>query len=227
MLKAEISKNIAINKLNADDEVNTDLATDKLDLGGQNLKDLAFLPKMIPEYTNLETIDLSNSDMRIENNVKQLCAMIDGNNTLQHLILQKCHINGNTLNLIADALCRDSNSNLKTVDIRENPIQDPQYKVLLGLMQANERLDSIEYTLNDQDNLHAVEQFKGLLKEGNDLKEATTRMKKCTTSTTTTRHRYGRRSASQSGAGRASFMTSTRRSVSSMTRKRSTESRMR
>lgn len=177
MLKAEISKNIAINKLNADDEVNTDLATDKLDLGGQNLKDLAFLPKMIPEYTNLETIDLSNSDMRIENNVKQLCAMIDGNNTLQHLILQKCHINGNTLNLIADALCRDSNSNLKTVDIRENPIQDPQYKVLLGLMQANERLDSIEYTLNDQDNLHAVEQFKGLLKEGNDLKEATTRMK--------------------------------------------------
>jgi len=69
--------------------------------------------------------------------------MIDGNDTLHHLVLQRCHINGNTLNLIADALTRDGNSNLKSVDIRENPIQDPQYKVLLGVMQANEGLDLI------------------------------------------------------------------------------------
>ena len=80
--------------------------------------------------------------------------MIDGNNTLKNLVLQRCHINGNTLNLIADALTRDSNSNLKSVDIRDNPIQDPQYKVLLGLMQANERLDLIQYTLNEPENLH-------------------------------------------------------------------------
>jgi len=35
-----------------------------LDLAGKNLSDLSFLPKMMKDFTKLETLDLSNSDLR-------------------------------------------------------------------------------------------------------------------------------------------------------------------
>lgn len=92
--------------------------------------------------------------------VKQLCDMIAENDTLQHLVLQNCNINGNTLNVIADALTRNSKQNMKSIDIRNNPILDPQYKVLLSLTMNNTSLKSVEYTLYDEANIHAVEVFK-------------------------------------------------------------------
>ena len=49
---------------------------------------------------------------------------------------------------------------MKSIDIRNNPILDPQYKVLLSLTMNNMSLKSIEYTLYDEANIHAVEVFK-------------------------------------------------------------------
>ena len=77
---------------------------------------------MIKEYDSLQTIDLSNSDLRITDSVKQLCDMIDDNTTILNLVLQHCNINGKTLNIIADALTKTKNQNLKVLDITNNPI---------------------------------------------------------------------------------------------------------
>ena len=63
--------------------------------------------------------------------------MIDDNQTIERLLLKNCYINGNTLNIIADALACSANSNLLYLDIRNNPIQDPQYKVLYSLLNCN------------------------------------------------------------------------------------------
>ena len=51
--------------------------------------------------------------------------MIDENDTIQTLTLRHCNIHANTLGIIADALTEAKNSNLKYLDIRDNPIQDP------------------------------------------------------------------------------------------------------
>ena len=126
-----------------------DTQAKELDLGGQNLKDLRFLPKMIQEFKVLEILDLSNSDMRIKESVVQLCKMIDENETIKTLVLRHCNINGKALSTIADALTKTENKNLQNLDIRDNPIQDPQYKVLFGLLQNNDSLLEIEYTLYD------------------------------------------------------------------------------
>ena len=126
-----------------------DTQAKELDLGGQNLKDLRFLPKMIQEFKVLEILDLSNSDMRIKESVEQLCKMIDENETIKTLVLRHCNINGKALSTIADALTKTENKNLQNLDIRDNPIQDPQYKVLFGLLQNNDSLLEIEYTLYD------------------------------------------------------------------------------
>ena len=102
-----------------------DTQAKELDLGGQNLKDLRFLPKMIQEFKVLEILDLSNSDMRIKESVEQLCKMIDENETIKTLVLRHCNINGKALSTIADALTKTENKNLQNLDIRDNPIQDP------------------------------------------------------------------------------------------------------
>ena len=60
--------------------------------------------------------------------------MIEENNTISKLVLQDCKINGKALAVIAGALTSQSNRNLKVLDIQHNPIQDPQYKVLFGLL---------------------------------------------------------------------------------------------
>ncbi len=60
--------------------------------------------------------------------------MIDENETLKELILRRCMLNGRALSILADALTKTTNKNLKTLDITENPIQDEQYKVLFGLL---------------------------------------------------------------------------------------------
>lgn len=79
--------------------------------------------------------------------------MIDENQTIQRLILQNCNINAKTLNMIADALTQIKNSNLLLLNIRKNPIQDPQYKVLYGLLMCNQSIEEILYTLYEEENL--------------------------------------------------------------------------
>lgn len=71
--KDEIKKNVAIYKLGQSMAVNLNLFGDTLDLAKEKLKDLHFLPKMIQEFNNLGTLDLSNSDLRQAQSVKQLC----------------------------------------------------------------------------------------------------------------------------------------------------------
>ena len=102
------------------------------------------------EFTNLQELDLSNSDLRSSSAIDQLCNVIDNNKTIQKLVLQYCNINAKTLNIIADSLTRDGKSHLLILDIRNNPIQDPQYKVLYGLLMNNESLLRIYYTLLEE-----------------------------------------------------------------------------
>ena len=61
------------------------------------------------------------------------------------------------------------NSNLKTLDIRNNPIQDGQYKTLFGLLQNNKSIQTIEYTLYDEENIKRLEKFKFYQDEGLDF----------------------------------------------------------
>ena len=147
MLKNEIEKNKAIYEVNKALSNNYDTSGKELNLAGQNLRDLRFLPKMIREFNNLETLDLSNSDLRKKESVHQLCQMIDENDSIKHLVLRHCNINGNTLTEIADSLTKTKNENLTKLDIRDNPIQDEQYKVLFGMLQNNKTLLNVEYTL--------------------------------------------------------------------------------
>lgn len=86
--------------------------------------------------------------------------MIDDNNTITNLILRNCNINGNTLNKIAEALTKDNNKNLIMLDITDNPIQDPQLKVLFGLLQNNGTLLEVKYTLYDEANNKSLVKFK-------------------------------------------------------------------
>ena len=99
-----------------------DVNSKKLDLTSAHLKNLRFLPKMIKEFKNLQTLDLSKADLRTKDSVQHVCRMIDENDTLEGLVLQDCNINGNTLSVIADALTKKNNRNLKTLDLRKNPI---------------------------------------------------------------------------------------------------------
>jgi uncharacterized protein YjbI with pentapeptide repeats len=123
-IEEEIEKNRAIYDVNKAMTKGYDANSKKLDLGGQSLKNLRFLPKMIKEFKNLEALDLSKADLRSKDAVSHVCKMIDENDTLESLILQECNINGNTLSKIADALTKKNNRNLTTLDIRKNPIQD-------------------------------------------------------------------------------------------------------
>ena len=112
--------------------------------------------------------------MRTKDAILHVCRMIDENDTLESLILQDCNINGNTLSSIADALTKKNNRNLKFLDIRKNPIQDTQLKVLFGLMQNNKDILEIKYDLYDEQNLKKVEKFKAMKEEGENLMWITT-----------------------------------------------------
>lgn len=67
-LEAEISKNKAIFDMQTK---GITAATDskQLSLADRNLKDLNFLPKMLADFSCLETLDLSNSDLRSKESI--------------------------------------------------------------------------------------------------------------------------------------------------------------
>ena len=68
MLQKEIAKNKAIYDLSQGDKLDTDAKA--LNLADRNLNDLSFLPKMIADFTKLEVLDLSNSDLRSKDSVR-------------------------------------------------------------------------------------------------------------------------------------------------------------
>ena len=128
---------------------------------------------MIKEFTNLETLDLSKADLRTNESVQHICQMIDENDTLESIVLQECNINGNTLSKIADALTKKNNRNLTMLDIRKNPIQDQQLKVLFGLLQNNRSILDIKYSLYEEENMKKYEKFYSMQNEGADLLQIT------------------------------------------------------
>ena len=89
-----------------------------------HLKDVSFLPKMIADFSSLEVLDLSSSDLRSKDSINQVCIMIDENETLRELKLTSCKLNARGLSILADALTKLANKNLKILDIRDNPIED-------------------------------------------------------------------------------------------------------
>lgn len=117
-------------------------------------------------FTNLQEVDLSYSDFRQKTQVMDFCNLIEKNKTMQKLVLQYCNINARTLNLIAQTITNAGNQNLIFLDIRNNPIQDPQYKVLYGLLMNNSSILRIEYTLMEEKNLEMIEEFKSLQEQG-------------------------------------------------------------
>ena len=66
----------------------------------------------------------------------------------------------------AGTITNAGNQNLIFLDIRNNPIQDPQYKVLYGLLMNNSSILRIEYTLMEEKNLEMIEEFKSLQEQG-------------------------------------------------------------
>lgn len=113
----------------------------KLDVNSQYLKlkkvgeDFSFLPKMISEFKCLQILDMSGSDLSQKAAVDQVCLMIDENQTINEIRLRDCKLNGASLTKLAGALCTTNNTNLTRLDFSENRfIQDPQLKVLFGLL---------------------------------------------------------------------------------------------
>ena len=158
MLQNEILKNKQI--MNLAKSTYFDKDSKKLSLADQNLTDLSFLPKMISDFTKLEILDLSNSDLRSKTAVKQLCQMVDENGSLKTLKVRNCKINASTLTILAGALTKACNENLRCLDISDNPIQDSQYKMLFGLLQNNQSLTVLEYTLYDDENRKNLKKFR-------------------------------------------------------------------
>jgi hypothetical protein len=93
--------------------------------------------------------------------------MIDENNSLETLILKNCKLKVNGLLLLADVLTKITSPPITHLDISENyTIQDPQYKVLLGLLNHNKTLLHIEYTLVDEENIEKRKKFTELQEQG-------------------------------------------------------------
>lgn len=67
--------------------------------------------------------------------------------------------------MIGAALSNPNNQNLRYLDISDNPIEDPQYKVLFGILHHNQALLSVEYTLYDEENHKWMQMYKQLQKE--------------------------------------------------------------
>jgi len=92
--------------------------------------------------------------------------MLDENGSIKTLNLSNCRINASNLTLIAGALTKPNNQLLITLDIRDNPIEDPQYKVLFGLLQNNKSLIHLNYTLYDEHNIHHLEGYRKMYADG-------------------------------------------------------------
>ena len=164
-LKDELDKNQAINEVK--EALAYDTNAKELDLKNVDMKDMAFLPKMIQQFNCLETLDLSNSNLQSKSSVQQVCQMIDENDTIKNLILRNCKLTGNNLLLLAGALTQSNNEHLIKLDIRENlSIQDAQYKVLFGLLQQNTFILEIQYDLVNEENLESLKLFRELHEQG-------------------------------------------------------------
>ena len=82
---------------------------DSKNLQLHNLTDVSFLPKMIADFSSLEKLDLTDSDLRSSESVLSLCQMIDDNDSINSLILRKCKINARALNTLSDSLRKSKN----------------------------------------------------------------------------------------------------------------------
>ena len=101
--------------------------------------------------------------------------MIDENSTIKELRLRDCKINAKTLTELAGVLTKTQNQHLIHLDIRDNPIQDEQYKLLFGLLQNNHTILNIEYTLYDEENIKKYNEFREFEKQelsAHDIAEA-------------------------------------------------------
>ena len=67
MLEKEIAKNKAIYDLSQQPDF--DVNSKQFSLANKNLTDLSFLPKMMSDFTKLEVLDLSSSDLRSKDSV--------------------------------------------------------------------------------------------------------------------------------------------------------------
>ena len=160
MLQREIAKNKTIYDLSQNTNIDTD--SKHLNLADRGLTDLSFLPKLIQDFSKLEVLDLSNSDLRSKDSIQQLCVMLDENSTIKELKLRDCKINAKTLTAISGALTKSCNEHLIRLDIRDNPIQDEQYKILFGLLQSNHTILNVDYTLYVEENINSLKKFREL-----------------------------------------------------------------
>ena len=67
MLEKEIAKNKAIYDISQQPDF--DVNSKQFSLANKNLTDLSFLPKMMSDFTKLEVLDLSSSDLRSKDSV--------------------------------------------------------------------------------------------------------------------------------------------------------------
>ena len=86
--------------------------------------------------------------------------MLDDNQAIETLVLRNCRINTKGLNLICNYLARNQKQHLLVLDIRDNPIPDPQYKMLFSLLQNNQTLIDIKYSLVDEENSEKLKVFR-------------------------------------------------------------------
>jgi Ran GTPase-activating protein (RanGAP) involved in mRNA processing and transport len=127
-----------------------------LSLSNKNLQDFSMLPKMCQDFSALKSLDLSNNNLHSVDSLHQVSNMLDQNQTIETLVLRNCKINTKGLNTLCNNLASLQNPNLLHLDIRDNPIPDPQFKMLFSLLQNNSSLIDIEYTLNDHENMEKL-----------------------------------------------------------------------
>ena len=136
-----------------------------LHLQDKDIQDFSILPKIVQDFSQLKILDLSNNNLRSADQCDQVFQMLDDNHTIEKLVISNCKINNKGLNAICNHLASTQHKTLLELDIRDNPIPDPQFKMLFSLLQNNDYLVEIKYTLNDEDNIKKLETFKHHVEE--------------------------------------------------------------
>jgi len=117
------------------------------------------LPKIVKDFSNLQLLDLSNNDFRVPSSLDNLEIMIHETKTVKHLVLSNCKISAKGLNIICSFLSSEEAFHIRSIDIQNNPIPDPQLKILFSLLQRNKQLLEVKYTLTDHENIQHLARY--------------------------------------------------------------------
>ena len=138
-----------------------------LTLRSQKINNLIFLQKFLHQnmdLSRLKVVDLGDNNLGKEN-ASEICHLIElPGSKIETLILSNNHIGSSGLQHICSALV--SNKTLVNLDISHNNIEDSHYKILYSLLQKNQVIRKLTYSLSNEDNIKRNELLEAYVHSG-------------------------------------------------------------